>query len=109
MLVIGWLALLVCLWTTGDRVIDLVFEEPDVASEADTSAEEPDNAAEHLLMPSAQTDRFIADTLVATPAVDLNASSIAVTAPENATPRTAPPLHAPPRNKPVSASVPLRI
>ncbi|MDP3091085.1 MAG: hypothetical protein Q8N04_10420 [Nitrospira sp.] len=109
MLVIGWLALLPCLWTTGDLVVDLVFEAPDVTSNADASAEEPDNAAEHLLMPSAQTDRLTAAALAATPATDFDVSSIVVTAPGNATPRAAPALHYPPRNKPVSLPLPLRI
>ena len=52
MRVIGWLTLLLCVWTTGDLVIDLVFEEPDVAADTQATAEAPDNAAEHLLMPS---------------------------------------------------------
>ena len=107
--VIGWLALLLCLWTTGDRVFDLVFEEPDLASGAETSAEEPDNAAEHLLMPSAHGDRLTAGTQSAPPTADFDASSLAVAAPDRTAPGAAPPLHAPPRNTPVSFSAPLRI
>lgn len=109
MLIIGWLALLTCLWTTGDLVVDLVFEAPDVTSNADAATEEPDNAAEHLLMPSAQADRLTAATLAATPATDCNASSLVGAAPGNTTPRAAPTLHYPSRNKPASLPLPLRI
>lgn len=110
MLVIGWLALLICLWTTGDRIIDLVFEEPDVAADSAASTEEPDNAAEHVLMPSERANHSPAGTLLtAAPAIDLDAASIALAAPEEATPRAAPPLHYPPRNRPVSFLLPLRI
>lgn len=109
MLIIGWLALLTCLWTTGDLVVDLVFEAPDVTSNADAATEEPDNAAEHLLMPSERADHSPTDTLTSAPATDLDTFSITVTALDNATPRAALPLHAPPRNKPISFSVPLRI
>jgi hypothetical protein len=104
---LGWLGLLACFWTTGDLVVDLVFETPGLTSDA--SAEEPDNAAEHLLMPSEQADRLTAGTLAATPTADFDAPSLAVTVLHRAAPRAAPPLHAPPRNKPVSCSVPLRI
>jgi len=107
--VIGWLALLVCLWTTGDLVVDLAFEVPEVISDAGVSSEAPDNAAEHLLMPSAQADRLTAGSLAATPAADFDASSIVVATAGNAASRAAPPLGYPPRNKPVSLSSPLRI
>lgn len=52
------LALLICLGVTGDVVVDLVFEQPDLyaaAQESDT-AEEADNAAEHILLPSQQSE-----------------------------------------------------
>ena len=109
MLVIGWLALLICVWTTGDRVIDLVFEEPDVAADTPATADEPDNAAEHLLMPSQRAGNSAADAITAAPATDLDAFSIAVTVTDNAAPGAAPSLHRPPRSRPVSFSAPLRI
>ena len=56
MFVIGWLAILACVWTTGDRVIDLVFEELDVVADTQATTDEPDNAAEHVLMPSPRGD-----------------------------------------------------
>jgi len=108
-LVISWLALAACLWTTGDLVVDLAFETPDVSATAEASTEEPDNAAEHLLMPSAQADRLATDTLAATPVVDLDAASLTVALSNDATPRASPTLHYPPRNKPVAFSIPLRI
>ncbi|MBX9658192.1 MAG: hypothetical protein K2X00_06460 [Nitrospiraceae bacterium] len=109
MLIIGWLALLTCLWTTGDLVVDLVFETPDVTSNADASAEEPDNAAEHLLMPSERADHSPTDTLTSAPATDFHATTLAVTAPDNAALKTASSHHPPPRSSPVSFSIPLRI
>ena len=69
MLVIGWLAILACVWTTGDRVFDLVFEEPDVVADTQATADEPDNAAEHVLMPSQRADSSAPDAV--TVALDL--------------------------------------
>lgn len=109
MLIIGWLALLTCLWTTGDLVVDLVFETPDTASDAAASAEEPNNAAEHLLMPSERADHSPTDILTSAPATDLDTFSIAVTAPDNAALKAASFHHPPPRSSPASFSVPLRI
>ncbi|SPP66421.1 hypothetical protein NITLEN_70011 [Nitrospira lenta] len=109
MLMIGRLALLICLWTTSDRVIDLVFEEPDVAVATEASADEPDNAAEHLLMPSERTVHSPSGTLTSATATDLDTWSIAISAVDHAAPRAAPPLHTPPKNTPASFSVPLRI
>ena len=108
-LTIGWLALLICLWTTGDRVIDLVFEEPDVTANTDATAEEPDNAAEHLLVPSQRAGNPGVDTVTAAPAVDLDIFSTAIPVTDNAALKAAFSPHPPPRNSPVSFSVPLRI
>jgi hypothetical protein len=109
MLVVGWLAILICLWTSGDLVIDLVFEEPDMVADNNVTTEEPDNAAEHLLMPSQRADSSTEDTITAAPVADLAAYFIALTAAGNATQRAAPSHHSPPRNRPISFSVPLRI
>lgn len=109
MLMIGWLALLICLWTAGDLVIDLVFEFPEIASDIDTTSEPPDNAAEHLLMPSERADYSPAGTPASAPAKVFDASSIVVTVPDNTALKAAPSLHPPPRNIPVSFSIPLRI
>jgi hypothetical protein len=107
MLVIGWLAILICVWTTGDRVIDLVFEEPDVVADTQATTEEPDNAAEHVLMPSQRAGSAASDAVTAAP--DLDAVSIAVQVMDHSVLGTASPPHRPPRHTPVSFSVPLRI
>lgn len=107
MLVLGWLALLMCLWTTGDLVVDLVFETPDLTSDA--SEEEPGNTAEHLLMSSARTDHSPTDTLTSAPATDFHVTTLAVTAPDNAALKAASSHHPPPRSSPISFSIPLRI
>ena len=107
MLVIGWLAILVCVWTSGDRVIDLVFEEPDVVADTHATAEEPDNAAEHVLMRSWRTGSSAPDAVTAAP--DLNAFSVAGQLTDNTTMGATPPHHPPPQNTPLSFSVPLRI
>jgi hypothetical protein len=106
MLVIGWLALLFCGWIAGDRVIDLAFEEPDVAADTRATAEEPDNAAEHMLMPSQRVGSSAPDTLTVAP--DLDAFSIAVQLTDHAALGAASPHYPPPRNTPVSFSVLLR-
>lgn len=108
-LVMSWLALAICLSTTGDFVIDLVFEEPDVAADVQAATEEPDNPAEHLLMPSQCVGGSAADSGTAAPAPDLNVAVITGTAPGVATPRAALRFHPPPRTRPVSFSTPLRI
>ena len=105
MLVIGWVAILACIWTSGDRVIDLAFEAPDVV--VDTTAEEPDNAAEHMLMRSQRTCSSAPDAVTA--AADLDASAVAVTLTAHTALRAAAFHHPPPRYKPSSFSVPLRI
>src|SRR5687768_16430926 len=53
-LLVAWLALLLAGIVRGDLVNDLVFE-PEAMSEtsgSDAVSEEPDNGAEHLLVPS---------------------------------------------------------
>ena len=49
-----WLALLLTGVVSGDLVVDMVFESPEVSdtSESGPISEEPDDSAEHLLMPS---------------------------------------------------------
>jgi len=107
MLVIGWLAILICVWTSGDRVIDLVFEEPDVVPDTQATTEEPDNAAEHVLMPSQRAGHSAPDAVTAAP--DLDAFSVAEQLTDHTALGAAPPHHPPPRHTSVSFSVPLRI
>lgn len=51
---ISWLTLVVAGVVSGDLVFDLVFEPPITTDTAGTgpASEEPDNGAEHVLMPS---------------------------------------------------------
>ena len=109
MRVIGWLTLLICMWTAGDLVIDLVFEEPDVAVDIHATSEEPDNAAEHLLIPSQRGGSSTADAIAAILAADFDACFITLTMTDHAVLRAATSHHRPPRSSPVSCSTPLRI
>ena len=102
MLVIGWLTLLICLWTTGDLVIDMVFEEPDMVADTHATAEEPDNAAEHLLMPSQRAANSTESVVAADPATNLDAFSIALTVTDNAAPGAASSNYQPPPTRPIS-------
>ncbi|MEQ1793339.1 MAG: hypothetical protein ABL970_04030 [Nitrospira sp.] len=106
---IGWLAVLLCIGSTVDRVIDLVFEEPEATAETDVSADAPDNAAEHLLMPS---PRAAAPTSAGVPVVhftDFDMSAVAVLVMDATASRAAPSHHPPPRSRSLSFSIPLRI
>lgn len=103
MRLIGRFALLLSLWTTADSVIDLVFEAPEATLGA-IATEEPDNAAEHVLMPSARTDSSTDVTVVLSADPDSSSSIVSVS-----TRIAASSVDHPPRNSPVSFSVPLRI
>lgn len=107
MLLIGWLAILACVWTTGDQVFDLVFEEPDVVADSPTIVEEPDNAAEHVLMPSPRADSSATDAV--TVVLDLETSSVVGPLTGHTALKTTPSRHPPPRHAPIAFSVPLRI
>jgi hypothetical protein len=106
-IVITWLALLLCGWTTGDRIIDLVFEEPDVTVGTRATADEPDNAAEHVLMPSQQATSSAADAVTTAP--DLGGFSLAERRTDRTVLEATPPHYPPPPNTPVSFPIPLRI
>ena len=105
-LVIGWLAILACVWTTGDRVFDLVFEEPDLVANIPATTDEPDNAAEHVLMPSPRADSSVTDAVMV---VDLEAFSVVEPLTGHTALQTPPSRHPPPRHAPIAFSVPLRI
>ena len=107
MLAIGWLAILMSVWTSGDLVIDLVFEEPDMVADTQATAEEPDNAAEHLLMQSQRVSSSAPDAVTAAPAFYVLPSATTVT--DNRALGAASPPYRPPRLTPVSFSAPLRI
>lgn len=105
---LGWCTLLLCLWSTGDLVVDLVFEEPETISDLQGAAEDADNAAEHVLIPSARAGDVSADTM----AIPITASVEHVTPPlpDPSTFQTAFLRHPPPcEDSGSSFSVPLRI
>lgn len=107
--IITCLALLICGWTAADLVIDLVFEEEEMSVDAQSTGEDPDDAAEHLLMQSPRTDNTAADTQMAIQTQDLAAISISIHMTEQSVLDSDPPPHPPPRTSPISFSVPLRI
>ncbi len=59
-LIVGWLAILLAGIITADLVVDVAFESPEinVGSGAGPVSEEPDNSAEHVLMPSQRGDHL---------------------------------------------------
>lgn len=104
----GWLALVLCLSSAAELVIDLAFEAPEVAAEEDAASSDPDNAAEHVLMPSQREDGVAVHDISA-PALDLLVSEPLVQFVDGEQVEahsTSPP---PPRRRPVSFNVPLRI
>ncbi len=108
-LFIIWLALLLCVWTTADLVIDLVFEEQKVVAEANGATEDPDDVAEHLLMPSERASNLAQNTVTAPQTPDLKIFSFAIPVSGITASNADPPPLPPPRDNPVSFSVPLRI
>ena len=85
LLAITWLALLITVVVTGDWVIDLVYEPVATTSDAATETEEPDNAAEHMLMPSPKGSGPVVATLLAGISTDFEATFMAPSPMESAT------------------------
>jgi len=108
-LFIVWIGLLLCVWTTADLVVDLVFEEQEVPASAHETGEDPDGVAEHLLMPSERAGVIAQNTVTAPQLPGLQVFSLAIPVLGLTAPRAHPPLHPPPRDQPVSFSIPLRI
>jgi hypothetical protein len=107
MLLIAWIAIFSSVWTTGDLVIDLVFEEAPEAAATSQPVDEPDNAAEHILLPSTTTDDSLTilkwDTGLDPAAVSL----VTISTPHLLFERST--QFRLPREAPISFSVPLRI
>ena len=108
--VIAWVTLAASLVITGDLVIDLAFEEAEIQTSADASAgpEEPDNAAEHILMPSQKADN-LATSRQFVMAAPLQVELISNSAPPLLIRRANPIHERPPRSSPVPLPLPLRI
>ncbi len=111
LLFLGWLALLISLVITGDRVVDLMFEEPRLASasEETTPAEEPDNAAEHILMRSHKAESPAGISLSAGILLEAQACSFSFSALGSGAVRTISRHERPPRSSAVPLLLPLRI
>lgn len=105
---ITWLALLGSLWTTADRVVDLVFEEPELTVAVPNTPQEPDNAAEHLLIPSERDVGTATDTIAPSATTALALETIDVVPTIDSSLKAASPPHRA-RSSPVSFPVPLRI
>ena len=95
---------------TGDLVIDLALEEAAVEASTDTAAlpEAPDDAAEHVLMPSHKGDS-LASVSPAAPSAALAVALASTWLPTQATRRAGPIYERPPRSSPVPFPLPLRI
>jgi len=109
--VIAWLTLAVSLAITGDLVMDVAFEAPDLSTPVEGAPipEEPDNPAEHILMASQKT---VSPAEIAWPAwvwVAFAALLISTCLPSLPSQRAGPPHERPPRSSPVPLLLPLRI
>lgn len=106
---IAWFALILCLGSAADLVIDLAFEGSDAAVADAAASSEPDNAAEHVLMPSPRGDgASVSVTSISVPVVDLLSSATFPQCLESGqleARATSPPSH----RRPASFNVPLRI
>jgi hypothetical protein len=106
-MLISWFAVFLSLWTTGDLVIELVFEEAEAVDATSEPVDEPDNAAEHILLPSTTTGDSLTILKWAT---GLNLTSVPhVTLPASRFLFEKAALFRLPREAPISFSVPLRI
>ncbi|MCW5800112.1 MAG: hypothetical protein KIT40_16570 [Nitrospira sp.] len=54
LLLFSWLAIFIAGMISADLVVDLAFESPDLSETSDAAplTEEPDNSAEHVMMPT---------------------------------------------------------
>ena len=109
--VIAWLTLVVAFVITGDLVMDLAFEEPDLSTSVDGApiSEEPDNPAEHVLMASQKADSPAGMAWPAWAWIALEAILISACLPSLPSTRAAPAHERPPRSSPVPLLLPLRI
>jgi hypothetical protein len=107
MMLIAWIAVFFSVWTTGDLVIDLVFEEAPAVAETAGPVDEPDNAAEHILLPSTTTGSSLTVLKWDTGLDAAPVSLVAIATPHLLFEKSE--RFRPPREAPTSFSVPLRI
>ncbi len=106
-----WLALVMSLMTAGDLVMDLAFEEaePVTSAEASSIPEAPENAAEHVLMPSQKADHSTATTWLILPPSVVHSALVTACLPPPVIARADFARERPPRRSPVPLLLPLRI
>ena len=109
--VIAWLTLVVSLAITGDLIMDLAFEGPDLSTSAEGTSipEQPDNPAEHILMASQKTDSPVGIAWPAWAWVALAALLMSACLPSRSSTRVGHSHERPPRSSPVPLLLPLRI
>lgn len=105
----SWLALVLCLGVTIDRVDDLVFEERDIVEGFNLASDKAENPDEHLLLRSAHTDGSAVKVVMLTPSVDCATSSFSLQPVMASAHRTSVCHHPPARSNPGSFITPLRI
>lgn len=108
---IAWLPLVVSLAVTGDLIMDLAFEGPDLSTSAEGTPiqEEFDNPAEHILMASQKTDGPVGIVWPAWAWVAFAALLMSAYLPTISSTGAAPTHERPPRSSPVPLLLPLRI
>lgn len=107
--VASWLALILCLGITIDRVEDLVFQDTDLVDGLKSVSEEAENPDEHLLLRSARTNGAAIKLVTFVPNVDGVIVSPSIQ-PATDSVRIGSMCHHPPaRSSPVSFTIPLRI
>ena len=109
--VLVWLTLLVSLVITGNLVMDLAFEEPDLGTSVDGAPipEEPDNPAENILMASQKADSAAGMAWSAWAWMCFAAILISACLPTISSASAASTHERPPRSSPVPLLLPLRI
>jgi len=107
--IVSWLALVLCLGVTIDRVEDLVFEDTDIVDGVTLAFEEAENPDEHLLLRSIRADGSALTIVTLPPSAD-SATDYFSLQPVTASARITSSYHHPPaRSSPVSFTIPLRI
>lgn len=106
--IVSWIALVLCLEVTIDRVEDLVFEDTDIVEGLTPAIEGVDNPDEHLLLRSVRTNGAAVNLIPLAQSAD--SAPISLFIQPTVSVRIASGGHHPPaRSSPVSFTTPLRI
>lgn len=107
--IVSWIALVLCLEVTIDRVEDLVFEDTDIVEQLTPAIEEADNPDEHLLLRSVRTNVAAVKLVTLAQSADSAPVSLFIQ-PVTASARIKSAYHHPhARSSPASCTIPLRI